>query len=490
VFSVTEAPERVRTAGQRGLRAARAGMSGGFRGLRSMSFYQVLFYGYLAISLTAFIFLVPPFQKSDEPAHFWRTVSITNLQFACQRGEEGDYFFTMKRKWGNLDVVMRTWDVAFDSSLKFRREWLRADFSDPAFQEEVRIHRFCSLPVPGYLPNAAGLLLGKPFENPLIGFYLSRTFGALFFVAAVALSLRIAPENYRMLIYFYAALPTVLHQVSAVSYDVVQLSLFPLILAYMTRFATDRDLVKPGHLLVFMGLLLWTVNVRLFAYYPLVLLYFLVRPWQVAPRVLSYLAVTAGFFLAVALTTGLAMLVYLPMAEDSTPENVNINAREQVRLVLTEPLTFVQASYSTLRVWGEGLMRETIGVFGWIDYTFIYVPYYVAVALAGIVLYYTASRDSPLFRPGQLAVLFGALSMTVGLLFLSLYAVWTPVGFDIVHGLQGRYFVGLMPFAVLLISQTAALVGKERFLKLTVALLAFFFAYSIIHAIISRYGWE
>ena len=33
-----------------------------------------------------FVFMIPPFQKNDETAHFYRTVSVKNGQFSCNNG--------------------------------------------------------------------------------------------------------------------------------------------------------------------------------------------------------------------------------------------------------------------------------------------------------------------------------------------------------------------------------------------------------------------
>src|SRR5256885_540031 len=126
--------------------------------LPSLNLCQVLFFLYLAAALLIFTFLVPPFQKSDEPAHFHRAVSITNLDFVCQTDENGEHFFAMKRKYADLPNVLHAWDVAFNYKAKFNRDWLQADFSDPSFDQPARIYRFCSLLVPGYLPSAFGVL--------------------------------------------------------------------------------------------------------------------------------------------------------------------------------------------------------------------------------------------------------------------------------------------------------------------------------------------
>jgi uncharacterized membrane protein len=455
--------------------------------LQALSFYPTLFYGYMAVALVIFTFLVPPFQKSDEPSHYYRAVSLTNLDFVCSKDANGQYYFNMKQRYAGLPAEMHVWDVAFQYNKKFDLAWLRTDFSQPFFNETVPVYDTCNLPPVGYLPNALGILAGKPFQNPLIGFYLGRIFGALFFVGAIVLALRVVPERYKLLVYFYAAIPMVLHQVGAISYDAVHLSLFPLLFAYLAKFLTEEGPIGRRDLLIFMGLIWWTINVRSFAYYPLVLLYFLV-PWQrVADPYRRYLRLSGAFMGFTAVTTGVFGLLFLTETHLLAPDAFGISASSQVKFVLGHPWSFLAASYRTLLIQGELLLRQGIGVFGWIDYAFNFVPYYVAVALAGLLAYYIAERDVLVLRPQQLLVLWAAILGTVGALFLSLYAVWSPVGAGVVGGLQGRYFVGLLPFAIVAVSQTAVTVGKGRFVQGLALALGLLIVASIFKAVAGRY---
>src|SRR5438874_6835786 len=189
----------------------------------AISFVEALFFVYVAGALLLLTFFVPPFQKADEPAHFYRAVSITNLELACQKGSDGEYSYAMKRKYADLPGVLHTDEVAYQTKVRFNRDWLKASFDSPVYNETAHVPNYCALPAVGYLPTALGVLAGKPLQNPLTSFYLGRLFGAIFFVLALVLSSRVVPARYRPIVYLYAALPTVLHQVSAVSYDVVQL---------------------------------------------------------------------------------------------------------------------------------------------------------------------------------------------------------------------------------------------------------------------------
>ncbi len=449
--------------------------------------YQALFWAYVGAALLIFTFMVPPFQKSDEPAHWFRAVSLTNLNFVCAKNAEGVYAFDMKRKYSDTPFMLHVWEVAFNYKSKFNTAWLKEDFADPRFRQEVPVPEICNLPPPGYLPNSLGILAGKPFQNPLISFYLGRAAGALFFVAAIVLALRVVAERYKLIVYFYAAIPMVLHQVGAISYDAVHLSLFPLVFAYLTRFLEEEGRIRPRDLIVFMFLIWWVINVRSFAYYGLILLFFVV-PWRrVAGTMPEYLKVSGAFLGLAALTTAIMGVTYLTESHLLTPDAFGIDASRQVRFALEHPWHFVAASYRTLTIAGDLLLREGVGVFGWIDYGFNFLPYYAVIVAAGVLWYYIAEKDSLRVKPAQLLFLWAAMATTVGCLFLSLYAVWSPVGSGVVGGLQGRYFLGLLPFAMLGVSQTAATVGKANFLKALVLLLGLFLLASMVKAIEGRY---
>src|SRR5687768_1815012 len=79
--------------------------------LRRLGYLRVLFYVYLTVVLSFFAFLVPPFQRNDEPAHFHRSVSLTNLNFVCEEDRRGRPSFVMKRKYAELPEIMHTTQV-------------------------------------------------------------------------------------------------------------------------------------------------------------------------------------------------------------------------------------------------------------------------------------------------------------------------------------------------------------------------------------------
>jgi uncharacterized membrane protein len=458
-----------------------------------------VYFAYLSVALVIFTFLVPPFQKPDEQRHYQSAISITNLDFICRQDSAGEYYFPLQRKYVELPDLMHIWDVwdlGSPTGAKFQPGWLRQDFSDPGYDETVPIYAcnrplvggFASAhgPVLGYVPNALGLLLGKPFESPLVGFYLARAFGAVFFVVALALAIRVTPVQYRLPVYFYGALPTVLHQVSEISYDVVQLSLFPLIFACLVKIVlADRPVERPA-LLTFMALLLWMVSARIVTYLPLVLLIFAIRPVNIAPSFSRALAVSAAFVAVAALLTAVFSIAYLPRVNE-VEEGSGIDPPAQAALFLERPKQFFSASYESLVSRGEWLIKDGIGSFGWGDTKLHYYSYFAFLMLGAIVVYRVIERDVAVLTWGQIGVVLGTVLLIVALLFFTLYVVASPVGGYAVEGLQGRYFVGLFPFAVLGVSQLAARTGKRRFVYAVLAAMALVVLHNLFWAVYMRF---
>ncbi len=452
----------------------------------SMRFVPALFFAYIGLVLLIFTFYVPPFQKSDELAHFYRAVSLTNLDLVCKTDAQGQRYYPMKQKYAAVESVFHVWDVALQYNKKFDRNWLDARFTDPSYQQEVKVDGPCDFSPLGYAPSAFGVLLGKPFESPLASLYLGRLCGALFFVAGMILALRVIPPRFQSLIYLYGALPSVLHQVSTISYDAVHLALLPPLFAYFMRFVVAEKPIARRELAIFMVLLVWIVNVRLVAFTPLLLLFFVIKPALVEPNRRRYLAITAGLFVTAGLLTLALSLVYYPKNLVYLPDQT-YDSFKQLSYILRGPWRFPEAAYNTLRLHLEQLLGQGVSGFGWQDYGLDYFSYYLIIISATTILVVTTMREGLLIGRLQLLALSGAIVGTGLALFLAAYLFWSPVGTDSVDGLQGRYFLVLLPPFIFGISQLAAWMGRERLVHLLLFAGAVILLRNVYRAVDLRY---
>jgi len=107
-----------------------------------------------------------------------------------------------------------------------------------------------------------------------------------------------------------------------------------------------------------------------------------------------------------------------------------------------------------MQMMGQNLLEGLINYlmlfnFGWLSYGsnglgLLYLFFYGSVS----VFYPRELRQSSLTRIGALLVTAG---IYVGIT-LSMYLTWTPVGSNVVNGVQGRYFIGFLPLIPLILN--------------------------------------
>lgn len=128
-------------------------------------------------------------------------------------------------------------------------------------------------------------------------------------------------------------------------------------------------------------------------------------------------------------------------------------ARDQLRVILHHPLTT-----ALLPITGEGhgfpsLWVQMIGVLG--PFTLrlsngLYALFTLALLSAGAAL--LADPRPPTRRGAAFLTLLAGLG-AVELIFCVEYLTWTPVGMARIDGVQGRYFIPLLPLLILLLPQ-------------------------------------
>ena len=112
--------------------------------------------------------------------------------------------------------------------------------------------------------------------------------------------------------------------------------------------------------------------------------------------------------------------------------------------LVMDPLLLIEMLVNSFRLKSEFYGASMIGVLGWLDTwlpsgIYLYATLLLAAALVGDALSRNAIR--PVDR-GLLAAAFPAFVLTT---MVILWAAWTPVGAEAIEGVQGRYFLPVLP---------------------------------------------
>lgn len=431
-----------------------------------------------------FTFAIPPFQKADEIAHFFRGVGLSNKGIVCAQDTEGNNSFNIQKKYLNYAEEVGGARIAFNYDEKFSFDEFKDAERDSVSEEIIPFHGFCSLPFLAYIPTAISVLIGDLFKLVSLSFYLSRLINfVIFFVALLWSYNRMKESRLRWILIAYGMIPMVTHQASAIGYDALQLAIAPVLFALNVSFIEEKKIKKKD---------LWTYFISMFlllsakgGYYFMALLYFLIPREKMTKDKKKYILYTCFFFL----------LCMIPLVLHTMSSNTsglinydrNTNPTEQLKYFIENPLLFLSLVRNTL----ENMyfyIGSFIGHFGWLDYSISPVIHVLYILSWILVIGRIKRRESYDKLSIRTLILGISIFFTVASVFGALYLTWTPIGNPIIAGVQGRYFLILFPFLMLFAIYFSQLLESKKLLRIILLFLfTFYILFELSYVIYKRY---
>jgi uncharacterized membrane protein len=402
---------------------------------------------YVIIGLTTAITLavcMPPMMNPDEIAHFSRADQISRGHIIGQRFDARTAGGEIAVGIGAVNWALR--EVPMHPAVKVTKEMI-SEANAAHWTDGVTRGGFANsvvYPPVFYIPSAIGIEIGKGLNLRVTDtLYISRILSAVTSVAigaiAVFVSGTAAPWVFTIL-----TLPTVLSLSATSGQEGLLNATAALACACFVRLVADQD----GKLRIFytgsfgLGLAIAARPPLL----PLVLILLAIPGVMWRHRAIGLAIVivgTAGWMAASA-----PAYVHPRIGMDSTINPDDFGTIKQLRYIIAHPLGFCFVLAKTLQVFGANFYKALIGVLGWYD---VFVPrWYILGASINIALAFIASiskRDGPRSPSAVTAIALTGCLFTV---MTTQYLAWTPVGLDIILGVQGRYFVAPALFAVML----------------------------------------
>ncbi len=388
-----------------------------------------------------FIVLTPPFQVTDEPQHFYRAYQISELHLIPES--------TGKIAGGTLPSSLIDLSTLFLETREIhvfrgivRRPWafLEQGFAIPLAAERREFIDFSGAafysPLP-YMPQAGAIAIGRAIGlDPLQLVYLGRLFNAVTALLLLAMAVHRTP-------YFKAGflaaglLPMSLYLYASLSPDALVIGTAFLFTALSLQAYCDRRWTGPDlALAVVCGTIFCSVKS---VYAPLLLIS------------------VGGFFHEASRTravlTQLA-LIGVPLAATAAwmrsvshlilPVWPGTNVGAQLTHVLTEPLMFLAALLATLQLNFLHYFQSAIGKLGWMNLELSPLNHALPILAVAIAIFSVPRIDPDHSR--RIVGWWACLAMgCVGLILLALYLYWSVVKAYLVDGVQGRYFIPVLP---------------------------------------------
>lgn len=411
--------------------------------------------------------LVPPGEVPDEPAHISRADSVVHGQVIGRRGPDREWLGTVLPDVG---VVMNPglhWSLpSFPAGLTPQERGLtRAAIAELQVRPWARRPSYTSAvntaPYPPvlYLPAAAGLRLAQVSGlAPWDAMRLARLCNALAYALAGAAALLLARRAHALLA-AVLLLPMSLYLAGSVNQDGPLIAAATLAAALLTRGA-------PWSAPWGAAALLAVVIAAKPVYLPLAGLLLLAPAGWRSRAGAAALAGLPGvaWFLAARRVASAPFVVSAPYPSGPlwpgpATSFVVTDPALQAQTLLHQPLLLLRLPLEAIIVHSPGRLREIIGVLGKLDLVLpkpLYQLWGVAIAVA-VLAALLGPREATGHGPRWGWIWAAAcLVACVFAVYLSQYLTWTPVGANGIVGVQGRYFIPLLPFLAVALPQVRA----------------------------------
>lgn len=443
----------------------RAAVRPGFTGPGALWQY-VAFLVLFVLGGATFIAVTPPGLNPDEPAHVFRAYQVAHGGLVAQEAEgiqgirDGDPGGYIPTAWTKLfDDAHFT--RGFEDQPSFRDlDWsaLGAIHDDGTTGWQTFTNTVQYPPV-AYVPQAVALRIGEALDlGVLAQLELGRAFGLLAVAGLLLAAVRLTPVG-RLTFFAVGLLPSVVGQAAAFSADGVTIALCFLATALVLRWSL-RTGAPTWWRWIGLGVLFVAIALVKPTYAPIAVIAAVIPILNPAARRLWHL-VGAGAVIAIAAGVTLGWL----RATSWVTQGVNpLNHPDQQRAFLLEhPLVFVKAVFrSVVLDYPTGLTTEkgeiwrgVFGAFSWLraplPMVFV-ILLVIALVLSMLVVERHERLPVATLRRGVLwrVVVAVAIAIVVAGVCLALYIYYTADQGQWLQGLQGRYFLPVVPALLLL----------------------------------------
>ncbi len=379
-----------------------------------------------------YMFINPLYAIPDEAAHFERIYGISEGYFISE-GPDGGIGTGSRLPenllYGNRGASMKIMDIFDGKDVKLSDKKVFMDYWASALYSPFT-----------YTAQVLGVMVGKLFSSKIFFIAYCGRFAAWMAAGCILfLAIRYIPFGKHILV-AVSLLPMNLHEAISLAGDTftfaVSVAFFSFVL-YLRY--TKKDTMGIKEYVLLYVLLFFIASCKI-VYVPLCMLAFLIPVERFGCR-RNYIKHVTMSILEVALTSGIWLIISMYIL-DGRSDGKSV---EQVRYLLSHPLSYVEAIVNTTITYGEGLVKTMLGAsLGWLN---IAVNSGI-IAMVAVNLAYICIHEEGIWKDEESKwpriCTAGSIVCAILVMYTSLYVQWTELGKNIIDGLQGRYFIPVL----------------------------------------------
>lgn len=387
-----------------------------------------------------YIICMPTFKNHDEIYHWYRAYEVSTGKLMEE--VDGDTLGTILPQ-SISDVTTDDWQsITYAKVMDSLNAELDKENTALLYSETSAVYSFVQ-----YIPQAIGIFITRIFtDKVLLLAYGGRIINMVFSIILIYFAIKKIPFGKKILL-LLSFIPIAIEGFSSLSPDAMTISMAFFYIAYILSLAFSKENhIIDGKKIAILTVLSIIMAMCKIVYLPLILLLFIIpkEKFKNEKKIKNIFIIGA---IAVVLN-----LIWLMVAGIYLSHFREGDSSIQVISILTNPIKYLQNCLYTVNLNGQDYIYSMFGgELGWGELVQLNstVPYILCFILIWITITDQTIKDK--FKLYQKVWITIAAIAVVGLIFTSLYVQWTTIGSDSVLGIQGRYFIPILPLVALLI---------------------------------------
>lgn len=421
---------------------------------------------------TLYMVILPPLSAPDEWAHYTTAYKISSQLMGIEAVNEDGYIMVQAEEMaGNAQARPDAGEYQYFWGNYFGKETV--DEMIPSNQRGNQTF------LASYVPQALGITLARLLDlNYASRILFGRIFNLIWSVFAVSLAIKLMPFG-KKIMFAVAMLPMSIHELASNSYDAWIIAFSMLFIAYCMKLAYEKERVDNRDVAVLACLIGLLAPCKI-VYAPIIGLCLLIpkekfgniKRWGVSAAI-----VLGALVVMMLIVNGQTLSWY---AEADVSDNYVSHAGEQgytFTYFLEKPVELPIIMLNTFKESGLLFLSTMLGWrLGQLDIN-LQMPdlFFVALVVLLVIFFIPDASEPRVFRKGNKAWMTVLICAVVFLTMFSMLVAWTAITSDVITGVQGRYFLPLLPLVAMVLFRDGKLQMKYGHEKLLSA------AYAVYH---------
>ncbi len=394
----------------------------------------------------AFLLFLPPLQVPDEYAHFYKAYSISDGQLMPEKiGNKAGVYVPVDLR-NTSEIIQEKMKLLVKEKQKLDMPFIfkesPIDNNNKVFVDFSKIAVVTYSPLP-YLMPALSTAIGKLFNlPPLILIYTAGFVNLVLWLFLIYLSIKITPV-FKWGFLVIALLPMTLFESASVSADSLTIGLSFITIALFLRLSLD-DRIKKIYLkdVIVLFLVILALSLTKMPYFLLSFLFLMIPADKFGNNKKKII-----IFALILSTIFIVALIWLFITKGLYVTEKGVSIHDQLLFILPHPLLFLQLIWNDLVTNPLKYFKIMVGT-NWVSYPLPKSVYYAVISLL-LFLPFLDKNDIKIdFK--KKSIIIGTFLLITGFIYLFDYLTWTPVGLNKIIGVQGRYFIPVLPLLFLL----------------------------------------